>query len=337
MSTPSPVVRLRVGLLGCGRIGRMHAELLANRIPGAALAAVYDVSAEAVADVAGRHGVPVAGSIDEMLAGDLDAVAICTSTDTHANLITRCAEAGMPTFCEKPVSLDLPTVDAAVATVLRTGTFLQIGFNRRFDAANRAVRDAARSGELGELFVVKITSRDRVCPPIAYLERSGGMFLDMTIHDFDMARFVTGSEVTEVYAAGAVLGDPAIGTIGDVDTTAVVLRHESGCLTTIDNSRHAGYGYDQRLEAFGSQAIVQSENPVLHAAITRDATGYRGPEMYDSFIDRYADSFVHQWDAFVEAVTIGGPSPASGADARATLRIGLAANESMATGRPVAL
>lgn len=337
MSSPSPVAPVRVGLLGCGRIGRMHAELLANRIPGAALAGVYDVSAEAVAEVSGRHDVTVAGSIDEMLASDIGAVAICTSTDTHADLIIRCAEAGVPTFCEKPVSLDLPTVDAAVAAVERTGTFLQVGFNRRFDAANRAVRDAARSGELGELFVVKITSRDRACPPIAYLERSGGMFLDMTIHDFDMARFVTGSEVTEVYAAGAVLGDPSIGAIGDVDTTAVVLRHESGCLTTIDNSRHARYGYDQRLEAFGSRAIAQSENAVVHSAIIRDATGYRGPEMYGSFIDRYADSFVRQWAAFVEAVTTGGPSPASGADAMATLRIGLAANESMATARSVAL
>lgn len=328
---------VRIGVLGCGRIGRMHAELIADRVVGATLATVYDVVADSAAEVAARHGVPMAASVDDVLADEIDAIAICTSTDTHADLIVRAARAGIPTFCEKPVSLDLPTVDAALAAVDEAGTLLQIGFNRRFDAAHRAVRDAAASGELGDLFVVKITSRDTVCPPISYLERSGGMFLDMTIHDFDMARFVTGSEVVEVFAAGAVLGDPAIAEVGDVDTTALILRHASGCLTLIDNSRHAGYGYDQRVEAFGSRGTASSENQVIHSAVRRDRTGFSGPVMYESFVDRYDDSFVRQWDAFVDAVVTGGPSPASGADARAPLVIGIAANESMAKGTPITI
>ncbi len=327
----------RIGVLGCGRIGRMHADLIANRVAGATLATVFDVVTESAAEMANRHGVRVSTSVDDVLAGEIDAVAICTSTDTHAELITRAAQAGVPTFCEKPVSLDLPTVDAALAAVERAGTLLQIGFNRRFDRAHQLVQQAATSGELGDLFVVKITSRDTACPPLAYLERSGGMFLDMTIHDFDMARYVTGSEVIDVFACGAVLGDPAIGEIGDIDTAALTLRHASGCLTLIDNSRHAGYGYDQRVEAFGSRGIASSENPVVHSAVRRDPTGHRGAVMFDSFIDRYIESFVRQWEAFVNAVFTGGPSPASGADARAPLVIGIAANESMTKRVPVAI
>ena len=185
--------------------------------------------------------------------------------------------------------------------------------------------------------MVKITSRDTACPPIAYLARSGGMFLDMTIHDFDMARYLTGSEVVEVFAVGGVLGDPAIGSIGDIDTAAVTLRHASGCITMIDNSRHAGYGYDQRVEAFGSKGIAMSENPVVHSARGRDRSGSSGAPMFDSFIDRYDTSFLRQWEAFASAVRDGGESPASGRDARAPLVIGLAANESLRTRQPVAV
>ena len=328
---------VRIGVLGCGRIGRMHAELLANRVSGASLATVFDVVAGSAAEVAARHGVPVAASVEDVLNGDVDAVAICTSTDTHAELITLAAAAGKPTFCEKPISIDLATVDAAIAAVDDACSLLQIGFNRRFDAANHAVQQAAASGELGDLWVVKITSRDNPCPPIAFLERSGGLFLDMTIHDFDMARYVTGSEVVEVFATGAALGDPAIAEIGDIDTAALTLRHESGCLTMIDNSRHAGYGYDQRVEAFGSKGIAMSENPVVPMAIRRDGQGFSGPLMFDTFIDRYAGGFVRQWEAFVNAVATGGESPVSGRDARAPIVIGLAANESLRTGSPVAV
>jgi myo-inositol 2-dehydrogenase/D-chiro-inositol 1-dehydrogenase len=315
----------------------MHAELLANRVPGASLAMVFDVVADSACAVAARHGVPIASSVDDVITGDVDAVAICTSTDSHADLIIQAAAAGKPTFCEKPISLDLATVDTAIAAADEAGTLLQIGFNRRFDPAHRSVQRAAASGELGDLWVVKITTRDSPCPPIAFLARSGGMFLDMTIHDFDMARYVTGSEVVEVFATGAVLGDPAIAEIGDVDTAALVLKHASGCITMIDNSRHSVYGLDQRLEAFGSEGVASSENPVVHSAVRRDRNGSSGPAIFASFIERFEASFVLQWEAFVDAVATGGPSPASGRDARAPLVIGLAANESLRTGAPVAV
>ena len=202
---------------------------------------------------------------------DVDAVAICTSTDTHAELITFAAEAGLATFCEKPISLDLATVDATLAAVDKAGTYLQVGFNRRFDPAHEAVRAAVADGSLGTLCLVKITSRDRLPPPVAYLARSGGMFLDMTIHDFDMARFISGSDIVEVHAAvGAALVDPAIGEIGDVDTSVVVLRHAAGCLSVIDNSRQAVYGYDQRVEALGTAGMAVSENPPRHTAVIAD-------------------------------------------------------------------
>lgn len=326
---------LRVGVLGCGRIGQMHAGLLATSIPGATLAGVYDVDPAAAAAVAARFGVPVAGSVDALLDAS-DAVGIITSTDTHAELIVRAAAAGKPAFCEKPVSLDLATVDDAVAAVEAAGTLLQIGFNRRFDATNRAVHDAAAGGALGDVWMVKVTSRDNPCPPIEFLSRSGGLFLDMSIHDFDMARWLSGSPVVEVFAQGTA-ADPAIGAIGDIDTAVVTLRHQSGCISIIDNSRHAGYGYDQRIEVFGAQGSAFAENPLIHAAWRRDANGLTAAPMYHSFHDRYAASFAAEWTAFVAAVRAGAPSPVSGRDARVPLVIGLAANESLRTNRPVAI
>jgi myo-inositol 2-dehydrogenase/D-chiro-inositol 1-dehydrogenase len=315
----------------------MHAELIANRVPGAALHSVFDIAPAAAAEVAARFGVPALTSADDVLASDADAVAICTTTGTHAELIIASARAGKATFCEKPISLDLATVDEAIAAVDAAGTLLQVGFNRRFDPGHQAVQRAAASGELGDLWTVKITSRDNYPPTIEYLASSGGMFLDMTIHDFDLARYVVGSEVVEVYAAGAALVDPKIGEVGDVDTSVVTMRHRSGCFTIIDNSRAAGYGYDQRLEAFGSKGIALSENPVQHATVIRTGTGHRGAAMYESFPDRYELAFQRQWEAFVNAVVTGGESPASGREARAPLVIGLAANESLRTRAAVSL
>ena len=268
----------------------------------------------------------------------VDAVAICTSTDTHAELIVLAAEAGLPTFCEKPISLDLATVDVTLAAVDKAGTYLQVGFNRRFDPAHQAVRAAVADGSLGTLCLVKITSRDRLPPPVEYLARSGGMFLDMTIHDFDMARFISGSDIVEVHAAvGAALVDPAIGDIGDVDTSVVVLRHASGCLTVIDNSRQAVYGYDQRIEALGTAGVAATENPPRHSAVVANDTSVKASVLADSFVDRYQTSFVRQWQSFVGNVKAGLPPDVSGHDARVPLVAGLAAVESMATGRPVRL
>jgi myo-inositol 2-dehydrogenase / D-chiro-inositol 1-dehydrogenase len=327
---------LRVGVIGVGRIGSMHAELLARRVPGATVGAVHDAHAASARAVAGALGVPVAGSVDELLgASDVDAVAICTSTDTHADLIVAAAAAGKAIFCEKPVSLDLREVERALRAVDEAGVPFQIGFNRRFDPAHASVREAVAAGELGDPQLVRITSRDPAPPPIGYIRVSGGIFLDMTIHDFDMARFVTGSEVVEVFARGTVRVDPAIGEAGDIDTAMVMLVHENGCLTSIDNSRRAVYGYDQRVEVFGSHGMAATENPLAHSGLVRTAEGTREPVLPYFYLERYTASYVHEWEAFVAALAAGEPSPVGTVDARAPLVIGLAAQRSLREDRPV--
>jgi myo-inositol 2-dehydrogenase/D-chiro-inositol 1-dehydrogenase len=321
---------LRVGVVGVGRIGRLHAELLARRVPGAALAAVHD------ADPAAARAVeaPAFDSVEDLLA-EVDAVAICSSTETHADLIIAAARAGRPIFCEKPVSLDLAEVDRALRAVDAAGVPFQIGFNRRFDPAHEAVREAVVRGDVGTPQLVRISSRDPDPPPLEYVRGSGGIFLDMTIHDFDMARYVTGSEVVEVFARGAVHVDPAFGEAGDVDTALVTLTHESGCLTAIDNSRRAVYGYDQRVEVFGPRGMAASENPLAHTTVVRTADGASMPALPHFFLERYVPSYVREWEAFVRAVRSGAAPAVSGADARAPLVIGLAAWRSLREGRPV--
>lgn len=328
---------LRVAVIGCGRIGRMHAELLARRVDDAELTAVYDVVPDAAAAVATRLGVPAAASVDELFDRGVEAVAVCSSTDTHVDLIAAAASAGVATFCEKPLSLSLAEVDRALAAVEAAGTILHVGFNRRFDPAHQAVRDDVAAGRVGELHLVRITSRDPAPPPLDYVRRSGGLFFDMTIHDFDMARYVTGSEVASVHATGASLVDPAIGDAGDIDTAVVVLVHESGCITTIDNSRRAVYGYDQRVEAFGSGGMSASDNPAVHSAWRRDGAGLTAPPIGDFFVDRYEQAYVRQWAAFADAVRTGGPAPIAGPDGRAPLVLAQAALESLSTHRTVAV
>ena len=255
--TATTVAPLHVGVIGVGRIGRMHADLLAHQVPGAAVTAVYDADPGASRAAAEDLGVDAVDSVEELLAdAHVDAVAICSSTDTHADLIVAAAQAGKAIFCEKPVSLDLAELDRAITAVEAAGVAFQIGFNRRFDPAHAAVAEAVADGTVGDPHLVRITSRDPAPPPLTYLASSGGMFLDMTIHDFDMARFVTGSDVVEVYARGAVRVDPGFADAGDIDTAVVTLVHVNGCLTTIDNSRRAVYGYDQRVEVFGSGGMV---------------------------------------------------------------------------------
>ena len=327
---------LRIGVIGVGRIGSLHAELLARRVGGASVAAVHDARAESARAVAAELDVPVAESVAELLAApDVDAVAICSSTDTHADLIADAAAAGKAIFCEKPVSLDLAEVDRALAAVREAGVPFQIGFNRRFDPGHRSVRDAVASGAVGDVHLVRISSRDPAPPPLAYVKGSGGIFLDMTIHDFDMARYVTDSEVVDVHARGAVRIDPGFAEAGDVDTALVTLEHADGCLTAIDNSRRAAYGFDQRVEAFGSLGMASSENPSAHAGALRTADGTTGAVLPHFYLERYLPSYVGEWEAFVGAVVAGGTPPVSCEDARAPLVIGLAAWRSLRERRPV--
>ena len=315
----------------------MHAGLIAQRVPGAALVAVYDVVADAAAAVADSFGARHASSTTEVIeADDVDAVAICSSTDTHIDLLVEVAAAGKPAFVEKPLSLDLAEVNRGIAAAAEAGIGVQVGFNRRFDAAHRHVRDRVAAGDVGDVHLVRISSRDPDPPPIAYIEVSGGIFCDMTIHDFDMARFVTGSEAVEVYATGAVRVDPAIGAAGDLDTAVVVVTHANGAITAIDNSRRAVYGYDQRVEAFGSAGMASSENLPSAAALYWGAQGSHGPPLPYFFLQRYTASYLAEWDAFV-AMVQGAPSPVTLADGRAPLVMGLAAWTSVREQRPVAI
>ena len=315
----------------------MHAELVARRVPDTTLAAVYDVATDAAASLAEMFGARHAASAAELIeADDVDAVAICSSTDTHVDLLVEVAAAGKPAFVEKPLSLNLAEVDRGIAAATEAGIAVQVGFNRRFDAAHRHVRDRVAVGDVGDVHLVRISSRDPDPPPISYIEVSGGIFCDMTIHDFDMARFVTGSDALTVYATGGVRVDPAIGEAGDLDTVVVVVTHENGAITTIDNSRRAVYGYDQRVEAFGSAGMASSDNPLSATARYWDADGSHSRPLPYFFLERYTASYLAEWDAFVDMVQ-GAPSPVSLADGRAPLVMGLAAWASVREGRPVAV
>jgi myo-inositol 2-dehydrogenase/D-chiro-inositol 1-dehydrogenase len=331
-----PESPIRFAVLGCGRIGRMHAEMLVRQVPGATVSVVFDVVESAADAVAGDIGARQAASLGEAVAAsDVDAVAVCTSTDTHVDALVAGAAAGRAIFCEKPLSLDLAEVDRGLAAVDAAGVKLQIGFNRRFDPSHRAVADAVRHGAVGDVHLCNITSRDPGPPPIEYIAGSGGMFNDMTIHDFDMARYVTGSDVVDVYARGAVRVDPAIGEAGDIDTAVIILTHASGALTTIDNSRRAAYGYDQRVEAFGNLGKAASANYHDFNSLIATEAGFRQPPLQHFFLERYARSYLDQWAAFLDYVRSDGPSPVSGADGRAPLVIAKAALRSMQENRPI--
>jgi myo-inositol 2-dehydrogenase/D-chiro-inositol 1-dehydrogenase len=314
---------LRVGVLGTGRIGRNHAEIVARQVPGAAVAVLYDANEASSRELGRQLGVPVAGSPEEVIeAVDVDAVAICTPTGLHADQVVAAARAGKAIFCEKPVSLELAEVDRALAAVVDAGVAFQVGFNQRFDPGHAAVAAAVAEGRVGDPQIVRITSRDPQPPPLDYARGSGGIFLDMTIHDFDMARHVVGSDVAEVYATGGVLVEPSLADIDDLDTIAVTLVHENGCITTIDGSRRAVYGYDQRVEVFGSDGMAASENQLAHTAFVRDAAGVHGATLTYPFLDRYGASYVAEWVEFVAALREGRAPSVGVMDARAPLVIG---------------
>jgi len=264
-------------------------------------------------------------------------VAICSSTDTHAHIVIEAAQAGKHIFCEKPIDHDLAKIDAALDAVSKAGVKLQIGFNRRFDPNFANVREMVAQGKVGEVHILRITSRDPAPPPVSYVKVSGGMFLDMTIHDFDMARFLSGSEVVEVFTAAGVMVDPGIGEAGDVDTAVITLRFANGSIGTIDNSRKAIYGYDQRVEVFGSGGMVQAYNNTPHNDYYADAEGVHAAKPLYFFLERYAESFIAEMKAFVQSVQENRPTLVGGMDGRIPVVIGLAAKKSYLEHRPVKL
>ncbi len=331
--------RLNFGLIGAGRIGKVHAGTIAFRIPETVLTAVFDIDAGAADAIARRCGIPCAAARTAEIFADpaIDAVMICSSTNTHANLIIEAAQAGKHIFCEKPIDHSLEKIDRALDAVHKAGVKLQIGFNRRFDPNFARVRRSIATGEIGTPHLLHIVSRDPGPPPLAYIKVSGGMFLDMTIHDFDMARFLVGSEVTEVYAAAGVRVDPDIGTAGDVDTAVIVLRFANGVIGTIDNCRQAPYGYDQRVEVLGSLGAISTENCYPNRAVISTAQSVRRDLPLNFFMERYAESFVNELQAFVDAIVHDKQTPVTGLDGRVPVVMALAARKSHEEGRPVLL
>ncbi|MCJ7625830.1 MAG: inositol 2-dehydrogenase [Anaerolineaceae bacterium] len=333
------MTKINVGLIGAGRIGRVHGENLAYRIPEANLVAVSDIFVEAAEKLASDFQVGAVYKDHRHIMEDesIEAVVICSSTDTHAQMIEEAAAAGKHIFCEKPIHLDLAKIDRILGLVKEAGVKLQVGFNRRFDPNFRRVQEIIAAGDIGVPHILRITSRDPSPPPIEYIKVSGGIFLDMTIHDFDMARFLIGSEVDEIYVAGGVMVDPNIGEAGDIDTAVIMLRFENGVIGTIDNSRQAVYGYDQRVEVFGSGGSVTADNNFPNTTFISDAQSIHRDLPLNFFMERYTESYIAEMKAFVQCVLEDKTPPVSGIDGRIPVVMGYAAKKSLAENRPVKL
>ncbi len=330
---------VKIALFGCGRIGQLHAVNIA-RNPDASLAQVFDVYQPAADMMGAQYECPVAHSIDDILTNsDIDAVLIATSTDTHADLIEASAKAGKAILCEKPIDLSLDRVLQCAQTIAPYNVPVQIGFNRRFDPSHRAAKDAMTKGEIGELHQVIITSRDPEMAPKGYLETSGGMLRDMTIHDFDLARFMLGEEPVEVFAQASALVNPAVcADVGDVDSAMILMKTASGKLCHINNSRQAVYGYDQRVELFGSSGMLISDNqrPFDMKHFGAGQAGKSEPYQH-FFLERYAQAFVAELDSFVDAVTNKRTPEVGFDDGAKALALAEAAYKSLATGAAVSV
>lgn len=334
-----PAQPLKIGLIGAGRIGQLHARHLTSRVASADLLMVADMSVDAARLCANRFAIPSYVQDYHALLDHpaIQAVLICTSTNTHARIIEDAAQAGKHIFCEKPIALDLPAIDQALQAVANAGVKFQVGFNRRFDANFLRVRQAIEDGEIGQPHQLHIVSRDPAPPPIEYVRASGGLFLDMTIHDFDMARFLLASEAEELSAIGSVLCDPAIGEAGDIDTAVTTLRYANGVIGTISNSRKSVYGYDQRVEILGSTGAVSINNNYPNTATVSNAYGVHRDRPQRFFLERYAESFVSELTAFVNSLLSDQPIPVTGHDGRMSVVMALAAQQSLIEHRSVHL
>lgn len=327
---------LGFAILGAGRIGQAHARAI-SATPGASFVALSEPNRKAAEDMAARYGCDLR-SIDEIAkSDDVQAVAICTPTDTHADLIEKFARAGKAIFCEKPIDLSAERVRQALATVEETGAALMVGFNRRFDPDFMSVKAAIDEGRVGDVEMVVITSRDPGPPPASYIKVSGGIFRDMTIHDFDMARWLLGEEPVTVVAQGSVLVDPEIGELGDYDSVNVILKTASGKQAVITNSRRATYGYDQRIEVHGSKGMASAANRHESTIEVAGAAGYGRPPLLNFFMDRYAVAYANEIAAFVTALDEGTELPTTGLDGLKALELADAAVESAQTGKAVSL
>jgi myo-inositol 2-dehydrogenase/D-chiro-inositol 1-dehydrogenase len=323
-------------LFGAGRIGQIHARNLAAH-DDAQLRHVIDVSADAARRLAASSGAQVSDARAALADPGVQAILIASSTDTHAELIQAGARAGKAVFCEKPLDLDLARAEASLAVVAQAGTLLALGFNRRYDPAFRRLQREIAAGRVGNVEVVSITSRDPSPPPPAYVARSGGLFRDMMIHDLDMARWLLAEEPVSIFARGSALIDPAIGAAGDIDTAVVVLETASGRLCQITNSRRCTFGYDQRIEVFGSAGLARADNVPATTVETADAAGFTREPALPFFLERYAAAYRDELDEFLKALRGAPAELATGIDGRQALRLADAAQRSLDTRAPVSL
>jgi myo-inositol 2-dehydrogenase / D-chiro-inositol 1-dehydrogenase len=329
-SAPSEEERMKFGIIGAGRIGKIHGGNVAAR-SDSEVTYVADADPAAGAALAKETGAKVA-EIDALLASkDVDAVAICSPTDTHADLIERAARAKKAIFCEKPIHLDVDRVRACLEIVEQTGATLMVGFNRRFDRNISGLRKRVADGAIGALEIVSITSRDPGPPPISYIVRSGGLFRDMMIHDFDLARFILGEDPVAVSAMGSALVDKGIGDVGDIDTAVVIMETASGKVAQISNSRRAVYGYDQRVEAHGANGMVHAANVRETTVEFAGAHGFTSDKALNFFLERYEAAYRNELDAFIGAVKAGKKPHPDGEDGLKALLLADAAYRSWKT------
>lgn len=329
---------MTVGVVGAGRIGKLHVENML-RMDGVHVKTIADPYAENAREWADKWQIPNLVTDPETIFNDeeIDVVFICSPTDTHVDLITRSAAAKKHIFCEKPISFSDEETMAAYESVQEAGVQLQVGFNRRFDRNYGRVKDYVETGKIGDLHILRITSRDPEPPNLDYVKSSGGIFMDMTIHDFDMARFVAGSEVKEVYTTGAALVNPEIASVGDVDTALIQLTFENGALGIIDNSRQAVYGYDQRIEAFGSKGSAESNNETETRVKFSSSESVSEDQPLHFFLERYNDAYIDEVQQFFTAIQSGSAVPCTFEDGIMAQRIAAAAKESLTTGQRVAV
>jgi myo-inositol 2-dehydrogenase/D-chiro-inositol 1-dehydrogenase len=328
--------KVKIAVIGTGRMGSIHARNISKLIPEADLVAVCDIRLEVAQAVADELGVQrVVKDYHELLSDpDIEAILIATSTDTHAFIMKDVAAAGKDIFCEKPLALELNKIDEALAEVEKAGVKLQVGFNRRFDKSYKQVHDIVASGEIGRPCILHIVNRDPDFPSMDFLRVSGGMFLDLGIHDLDMIRYQMG-DVEEVYAHGAVLINDELKEFGDIDTGLILLKFANGAMGTIDNSRKAVYGYDQRLEVFCSNGTAMMENEKETTAVKGNTNGFTSAKPPYFFMQRYTPCYVEEVRQFVECVRDDKQTPTTGADGRAAVVLGYAAIKSLHEHRPV--
>ena len=331
---------MKVGIIGAGRIGKVHLESISRYVKGAEVAAMADpFMSKDTAEYIKSFGVgKITKDYRDILADkEIQAVLICSSTDTHAPISIEAIEAGKHVFCEKPVDHDVDNILKVKSALEGKNLKYQVGFNRRFDHNFSAVRRAVKEGKIGALNVLKICSRDPAAPPVNYIKVSGGIFLDMTIHDFDMVRFLSGEEVESVYAMGGVMVDEEIGKAGDIDTAVIVMRLKSGALAVIDNCRRAAYGYDQRAEAFGELGQIAVGNDTSSTAVLSDKDGVTSEKPLYFFLERYMQAYVREISEFIDCVQNDKPVPVGIEDGLQAVKIGIAAKKALKEGREIRL